>query len=150
DRLGGESSPSWRSLREQIDEPGSESAYFSSADMERSSLARHPWSMGGGGAASLKELLDARGVKLSTLIEPPIGRAVRVGHEDVYIFDDVRVRHAASERRLLRPFLIGEGARDWSAHANDSIWYPYGPDLPSDAELRPLWPWRTLLGSRAT
>ncbi|WP_157789594.1 hypothetical protein [Candidatus Microthrix parvicella] len=48
----------WSAIIDQIDDPGSESAYVSVADIERSRFAKHPWSIGGGGAAELKEVLD--------------------------------------------------------------------------------------------
>ncbi len=45
----------WSAIVDQIDEPGSESDYVSVADTDRSRFAKHPWSIGGGGAAELKE-----------------------------------------------------------------------------------------------
>ncbi len=143
-------SPSWQALLAQLDCPGSETAYFSAIDVKRESLSRHPWSLGGGGAAELKEILEAVGRVLADSIVPPIGRAVRVGHEDVFLFDRPRVHHAGETQRLLRPFLIGEDVRDWAARASMHVWYPYGGAGVRDEETRPLWPWRVLLANRAT
>ena len=51
----------WSAIVAQIDRPGSESAFVSVADVPRARFARHPWSLGGGGAAELKELIDKAG-----------------------------------------------------------------------------------------
>ena len=51
----------WSAIVAQIDRPGSESAFVSVADVPRDRFARHPWSLGGGGAAELKELIDKAG-----------------------------------------------------------------------------------------
>jgi hypothetical protein len=47
----------WTAILRQIDERGSESEWVSVADVGREKLTKHPWSMGGGGAADLRELL---------------------------------------------------------------------------------------------
>ena len=39
----------------QIDEPGSQSEFVSVGDSPRELFHKHPWSIGGGGAAELKE-----------------------------------------------------------------------------------------------
>ncbi len=48
----------WTAIVEQIDLPGSQSLFVSVTDSPRENFHRHPWSIGGGGAAELKELLD--------------------------------------------------------------------------------------------
>ena len=42
----------------QIDQPGSQSEFVSVGDSPRELFHKHPWSIGGGGAAELKEQLD--------------------------------------------------------------------------------------------
>ncbi len=41
----------WRAIIDQVDDASSESAFVSVADTPRTTFARHPWSIGGGGAA---------------------------------------------------------------------------------------------------
>ena len=48
----------WTAILQQVDHPGSESEFVSVADTPRESFHKHPWSIGGGGAAELKEMLD--------------------------------------------------------------------------------------------
>ena len=42
----------WRAIVEQGDQPGSESEFVSVEDVERGSLATHPWSLQAAGRAS--------------------------------------------------------------------------------------------------
>ncbi len=69
----------WQAIVDQVDAPGSEGEYISVTDTERARFGRHPWSIGGGGAAELKEKLDRHMARLAGVIDPPIGRAVRIG-----------------------------------------------------------------------
>ena len=48
----------WAAIIQQIDHAGSQSAFVSTNDTPRGQFGKHPWSIGGGGAAELKELLD--------------------------------------------------------------------------------------------
>ncbi|HEX9619007.1 MAG TPA: BREX-2 system adenine-specific DNA-methyltransferase PglX, partial [Polyangiaceae bacterium] len=41
----------WTAIVSQLDQPGSQSDYVSAADAPRDSFHKHPWSLGGGGAA---------------------------------------------------------------------------------------------------
>ncbi len=50
----------WSAIIEQVDRAGSESEWVSVADTERERFGRHPWSVGGGGAVDLKELLERK------------------------------------------------------------------------------------------
>ena len=45
----------WQAIRHQVDDPGTTSHWASSADSPRTNFAKHPWSIGGGGAAEMRE-----------------------------------------------------------------------------------------------
>ena len=45
----------WSAIVAQIDQPGSQSEFVSVGDSPRELFHKHPWSIGGGGAAELKE-----------------------------------------------------------------------------------------------
>ena len=55
----------WSAIVGQIDQAGSESEFVSVADTPRATFARHPWSIGGGGAATCKELIEETGSRLA-------------------------------------------------------------------------------------
>jgi hypothetical protein len=48
----------WSSIAGHWNESEFENDYISVASTERDKLAKHPWSLGGGGAVELKELLE--------------------------------------------------------------------------------------------
>src|SRR5207244_3951242 len=48
----------WSAILAQVNQPGSQSEFVSVADSPRGLFHRHPWSIGGGGAAELKERID--------------------------------------------------------------------------------------------
>src|SRR5207253_1793236 len=50
----------WRSIADHFREVGFENDFVSVANVARTTLEKHPWSLGGGGAAELKELLEDR------------------------------------------------------------------------------------------
>jgi hypothetical protein len=141
----------WTAILNQIDAPGSESEFISVEDTLRSRLSAHPWSIGGGGAAELKASLEVgRTTPLAESIDPPIGRGVRVGEEEVFLFTQSRLRNSHIPDAEFREWLSGDTVRDWRGLPTRWIWYPYGTTQPSEAALRTLWPWRTTLSYRST
>lgn len=135
-------------LVDRVDESGS---YVSVSDVERERFAKHPWSLGGGGAAELKHSLETSSKSaLGAIAEPPIGRAVRMAQEELFLYQPGcvhRLRVAANEFRGL---VLGEVVRDWRAEPEILAWYPYLEGTERSEMLRWLWRWRTLLGARST
>jgi hypothetical protein len=140
----------WTSIVEDLDQPGAQTEYVSVVDLDRKRLQKHPWSIGGGGAAELKEHLDAIAHKrLRHVIDLPIGRAVRAGADEAFMCNGVREWHSEAASDEFRGLLIGENTRDWRATVDESMWNPYAASE-SSPFLRELWPLRTLLAKRAT
>ena len=69
----------WAAIVKQIDQPGSQSVFVSVADSPRENFHRHPWSIGGGGAAELKEQLDEAGERAVNDLTESIGFASFTG-----------------------------------------------------------------------
>jgi hypothetical protein len=146
----------WSSIVAQIDTPGSESDYVSVVDTDRSRFATHPWSIGGGGAAELKERLDTAG-------SDPLGSHVAsVGFGAIAATDEVLILPAGRtlarrgvERSAIRPLGLGDQVRDWRLTGSLAAAFPYGSDRLLDLEELPglgrwMWPYRTTMGNRAT
>ena len=141
----------WTSIVKNIDLSGVRTEFVSIGDTARSKFHKHPWSIGGGGAAELKADIEDNATKiLSELIEPPIGRAVRIGQEEIFMFNEPRKRHSLCPETEFRGFLRGESIRDWAASVAWWVWYPYGCEGKDSKMLRELWRWRTVLANRAT
>ncbi|MBK8233294.1 MAG: BREX-2 system adenine-specific DNA-methyltransferase PglX [Candidatus Eisenbacteria bacterium] len=142
----------WTSILEHWHEVGYDGEYISVEAVRRDILIKHPWSLEGGGAGALKELLEARAeMRLGEVVEH-VGTSAVTGEDDVYILD------TAACRRLdvgqTRPLVMGEKIRDWALETVGETVFPYDDDLEvlrrSNAakELRYLWPYRTNLSKR--
>ncbi|WFE43503.1 BREX-2 system adenine-specific DNA-methyltransferase PglX [Verrucosispora sp. WMMD1129] len=141
----------WQAIVGQVNQPGSESDWVSVDDITRFRLARHPWSLGGGGAAGLAEVIQAAtGEVLTQEIEPPVGRAVRVGADEAFMRPSNRALRTIADPAALRPLMTGDSRRDWSSYAEDRIWYPHATQLSASGLALELWPWRRLLQERRT
>ncbi|MCG8556836.1 MAG: BREX-2 system adenine-specific DNA-methyltransferase PglX [Proteobacteria bacterium] len=143
----------WSSLVEGWDHVGFENEYVSVAELPRETLNGHPWSLGGGGAAELKEKLDAAANRRLKNIAHEIGRTTVCGQDPIYMMaPDAAARLAAPE--LVKPLTIGEVVRDWSIQPSEHVLYPYvemgGAPIPADhpAVRKYFWSFRTLLRSR--
>ncbi len=142
----------WSSIVEAIDCEHFENDFIAVLEIPTNRFHSHPWSIGGGGAAELKEELDRScEVQLEQIAELPIGRAVRIAQEDVFIFDRPTTRLLVCQREEFRGFLVGENVRDWTSVIKSWVWYPYySDDADRSPMLRHLWQWRTTLRERVT
>ena len=141
----------WTAIINQVDEADSLSEFVSTSDSQRELFGKHPWSISGGGAAELKlELESSCKSKLMNKIDQPIGRSVRIGEEDVFIFNPTRMRNSSAADSCFRVYLIGENIRDWGAEITEWVWYPYRKPNSGDIIRQEFWSWRTLLANRKT
>ncbi|WP_437602993.1 BREX-2 system adenine-specific DNA-methyltransferase PglX [Sorangium sp. So ce590] len=141
----------WRSIADNWSEVAFENDYMSVARVARLTLGKHPWSLGGGGAAELKELLEERAKARLGEITDNIGIASFTLEDDVYLRPrGAWLRLNVPETRL-RAMVIGEVIRDWSIGEVDDAFFPYDDNLlpmrPSDPTLTALWPHRTNLSN---
>lgn len=141
----------WNAIVGQIDRAGSESEFVSVADTPRATFAKHPWSIGGGGASDLKEALESQRAQLSS-IAAEIGITAVNGEDDLFLLGDMA--HACRvETELTRPMVTGDLIRDWQAGATPAVWL-YDDELRL-IDLRSLpktaryfWPARALISRR--
>ncbi|RPK54898.1 Modification methylase PaeR7I [Streptomyces sp. ADI96-15] len=140
----------WRAIVEQIDRPGSVGRWVSVDDLERGRyFGTQPWVLTDGGK-ELTEALSATSHPLIQKISPGIGRAARVGADSAYLRPIRGTYQTKANRDSLRPFLTGDVIRDWSAAANEAIWFPYAKALDVQEFQNELWPYRALLRERRT
>jgi hypothetical protein len=145
----------WRSIADHGDEVGFENEYVSVARVARTTLDKHPWSLGGGGAAELKELLEERAEKRLRDVAT-VGVFGMTNADDCMLMEAHQWARTPVEREFLRPLAIGEEIRDWAWQPTPLALYPYKwpADLIAPGEapglFKYLWPYRTTLGNRAT
>lgn len=120
--------PVWSAIVVQVDVAGSESRWVSVADVPRDSFHVWPWSIGGGGATELKELLqDSAACRLSDHAEE-VGLGGVTGENEIFVHESTR-----AARRLgidhTRSILDGELLRDWIPEVSDVAIWPYDDRL---------------------
>ena len=145
----------WTAILSQIDQPGSQSEFVSVADTKRANFHTHPWSIGGGGAAELKDLLDESGDKTLTNVIHVMGVFGMTNADEVMVAPEGAFQRARVEAEVLRRLVVGDDLRDWSITEADHVTFPYQDGkLCQITELRELhrwlWPTRTTIGNRAT
>ena len=85
----------WSTIVVQIDHPGSQSEFVSVSAVPRERFQKHPWSIGGGGAAELKErLVEMAPATLGDLVTE-IGRTTHTGEDDVFYLEPSSARTLA-------------------------------------------------------
>ena len=146
----------WQAIVQQIDQPGSVSEWISAADSPRSKFHHHPWSIGGGGAAELKEALDEAGEVTLGNTASVMGVFGMTNADDVMLAPSTAFQRFGIERNAFRPLVVGDLIRDWLVTETESVVFPYDEEtgLCQLSQLPRLnhwlWPTRTTLGNRAT
>jgi len=144
----------WSSILAQVDNPTSQSQFVSVIDSSRKLFSKHPWSIGGGGAAELKVALESRtDVRLGDSCTA-IGFVCITKADDFFAQPREVFRRATLESGNIRPFGIGEQVRDWHFSTDQAVIFPYDDQIgtiPLDGVpclSRYYWPYRTELGNR--
>jgi hypothetical protein len=141
----------WTAILQQVDQPGSQGAFVSVADTRRNVLQKHPWSIGGGGAAELREVLDGvAGRFLKDLIDELGARLLTRLDEVFELPSGANARHRIPAE-FRRNYALGEDVRDWNLGSSAELLFPYDSALqptPNRNLLRVLWPWRSQLQER--
>ncbi|MEU0677449.1 BREX-2 system adenine-specific DNA-methyltransferase PglX [Streptomyces sp. NPDC006172] len=141
----------WQAIVEQIDKPGSVSQWVSVDDLSRAKyFGKQPWVLADGGQEMVDQLGQASDQVLKSVIEPPIGRAVRVGADGAFLRPIRATYQTRADRRGLLPFLTGDVVRDWASRPDEAIWFPYVPGFEVTGLAQELWPMRRLLEVRST
>jgi hypothetical protein len=146
----------WGAIVDQVRRPGSESNWVGCADLKRERLAKHPWSLSGGGADALFEKVDSFSeVRLKS-------RLARVGLYGVIGADEAAIAPAETFRRNQaealydKRLVVGDNVRDWDIGPGNSAFLPYDSDKNlvdinlMNGHHRRLWAFRTDMGNRAT
>jgi hypothetical protein len=116
--------PVWSSIAGQIDHVGSESDFISVADALRSTFGKHPWSISGGGAGPVREILEARAAKrLKECADA--GIAVVTLEDEAYHLPRSLVARLHFDPAYTRDFGVGDALRDWTATSTDVVLFPH-------------------------
>ncbi len=142
----------WTAIVEQVDEPGARGEFISVADSPRALFTQHPWSIGGGGAAELKQRLEEGAQCCLSHVAKSVGVMVVTLEDDALASDQRSLSRHSVERGHQIAFGEGDAARDWNLDVATTALFPYSadqlaPEL-TEAIHRRLWRLRTGLCSR--
>ncbi|MFZ6186108.1 BREX-2 system adenine-specific DNA-methyltransferase PglX, partial [Nannocystis pusilla] len=144
----------WRSIVEHWNEAGFENDFVSVAALERSQLGVHPWSLAGGGASSLKLMIEQSNSTRLEHITAAIGFDAIMGEDDIYIGPPGWAKRLALDPKHIRSLCTGEDIRDWRLSTPLSVVFPYDRGLtaspPTGSTLvdAHFWQFRTNLANR--
>jgi hypothetical protein len=144
----------WTSITNHVDDPGHSDDWVTIADLDRGLLAQHPWSLTGGGAVELVQLINDRPRRLSDGTSR-IGVFGMTNADDVMLADRRSWMRRVKDLSLSRRLVVGDELRDWLCSDGAWAFFPYAGELepatsPTSGYLRWLWPCRTTMGNRAT
>ena len=146
----------WRSIVGHLDNNGSQNEFVSVSDVPRLTFSRHPWSIGGGGAAELKETIDETGQTTLEKVADVIGVFGMTNADEVFLADYKSFERYKVELEYVRQLQLGDEIRDWCSYEVNYSIFPYSQneELMALDQLpglyRWLWRCRTILGNRAT
>ncbi|MDP9638990.1 hypothetical protein J2W18_003924 [Rhodococcus cercidiphylli] len=141
----------WTEIVEHVGNPGYDGSYVSVADLDRSTLTSHPWSLSGGGASDLKALIDNVGTAILVGVSDSLGITSFTLEDDVFVRPSRALTRFGAE--LTRPMVLGDGLRDWNDSGDSIAIFPYNEafeavdvdDLPG--LMRLMWSYRTNLAN---
>lgn len=142
----------WSAIVGQIDHAGSENDFVSVADTPRATFGKHPWSIGGGGAADLKEEIEGDRATLRFATDS-VGITSFTLEDEVFVVPPTVFERYGIKGENLRGMVSGDELRDWSHAAGDAALFPYDDnfrpiDLPAFRwEHGYMWPYRTSLSN---
>jgi hypothetical protein len=134
----------WRGILEAANDPSFENDFVFTRTLDRDSLSRHPWPIGGERSTSIVESFESLAHMKLGSVAAEVGRTTACGHDPVYIvpWHATRTLHAQD---VALPFVDGASVRDWSVTPSSAAIYLYSsiggePLDPSDPRVpRYLW-----------
>ncbi|GIF49325.1 type I restriction-modification system DNA methylase subunit [Asanoa ferruginea] len=142
----------WAAIVDQIDRPDSESEWISAADLDRSRLASHPWSLSGGGASGVMEILESERNSVLREWNVDIGSGAVTREDNAYMLGAGLLRRRAVPAGQRLPMIEGEVVRDWSIIEPLIGLWPYDADslepVAGSSLIELLWPARRILSER--
>ncbi|MFI5774071.1 BREX-2 system adenine-specific DNA-methyltransferase PglX [Streptomyces sp. NPDC051658] len=143
----------WKSILDQIDRPGSTSEWVSVQDEPRQRFSRFPWTLTGGGAGDLVDVLSRFPRRLADVLSGSVGVAADPGQREVFALGRPWFARHPDSAGLGLGMVTSETVRDWRAESSTEVLAPYdGDGSPLHLDLgtswaRHLWTMRQFLRS---
>ena len=141
----------WRAIVDNLDDPSHQGEFVTVVDLPRSGLSLHPWSLSGGGAGQVMDVLSA-GRPLGSSVDE-FGFSDITGDDDVFV-----VPNSGAVRQLIgsvdtEQFVEGVSVRDWTISGDcpsvilPVTWQGQEKEM-SEGASRHLWCFKAQLGRR--
>ncbi|WP_322753650.1 BREX-2 system adenine-specific DNA-methyltransferase PglX [Frankia sp. Cas3] len=149
--------PVWSSIREHVDEhlaegESWENRWITVTDLDRSWLARHPWSLTGGGAIDLRQAIESDNPRRLSEHVTEIGFGAVTREDSAYMLGAGPLRRAGIDEKYQRHLVEGDAIRDWTISDPTTSLWPYNPATlqaeQTNASQHLLWPNRRILSER--
>lgn len=141
----------WTEIVEHIDDAGYDGTFVTVSDLVRDVLSRHPWSLSGGGASNVVDLLAEASSRRLDGGDIDFGMTDLTGEDEVFVVPDHVVERLRWEERSPR-LVVGDVVRDLSIGWSERSLLPTtlaGLEVPLTEELeRWFWTYRTGLSAR--
>ncbi|MDQ0924559.1 hypothetical protein QF038_003067 [Pseudarthrobacter sp. W1I19] len=118
----------WTEIVAHVEDPGHDGTFVSVTNLERSVLSKHPWSLGGGGASDLKQLLEATSSSRVKEVVATMGLSVVSGEDEFYFLGEPTRRLSDSIRPGVR-VVRGDEVRDYAAGLSEVVIWTQGENL---------------------
>lgn len=141
----------WQTVINHVDQPGFEDEWVSITDLPREMLGTHPWSLTGGGAASLVQTIERVPGRVSQWVKL-IGRTCHTGSDDAYFAPTNTWQRLRVTSNSVKPMVTGDVVRDWVLSPHTETLFPYDSSFKASLTAEPvarlLWAHRTHLAER--
>ncbi|MFV2195458.1 BREX-2 system adenine-specific DNA-methyltransferase PglX [Nocardiopsis sp. LOL_012] len=145
----------WRSIVEQIDNPGSVSQWISVDDLDhRRYFSKQPWILTDGGLEMVEQIHQSSTETLKNRTAS-IGRTTSTGADDIFFWPDATAAKRRKFENRIRPMIVGEIVRDFIFGEPIQVSNPYAnqshSELLSESDpiaAKHLWLDRTRLQNR--
>lgn len=130
----------WKAVLDQIDRPGSTSEWVSVQDEPRERFSRFPWTLAGGGAADLMDVLSRAPRQLADVLAASVRIVADPGQREVFALGRPWFARHPDSAGLGLGMVTGETVRDWRAEVSTEMLAPYHrDDAPRLLDLRTSW-----------
>jgi hypothetical protein len=118
----------WSSIIQGWQTVGFDNEFVTVADLQWETLAKHPWSLGGGGAAGLKIDLERAASAILNEFVHNVGFASFAGLDEPFYQPHGVFCRLGYTKDLVRPLLTGQSIRDWSLVSEKEALTPYSAE----------------------
>ncbi|URN12057.1 BREX-2 system adenine-specific DNA-methyltransferase PglX [Streptomyces radiopugnans] len=143
----------WQRIIENVERPGFDSDWISVEEVAAQTFDSHPWSVSGGGASSLLELVESGGDLSLGDRADSLGITSFTLEDDLYILPERSIRRQGVAENRSRPMVTGDLLRDWAGGEFEYTVFPYTESFESvDVEDEPsllqfMWPYRATISN---